>query len=132
MRRCDILKNCGYLTVKFDKTQSISRILTYYLFARPKRLWLPYRWRECDQSSVSLWFEFWSKCTVQQLEVFFAMKECILTGHPNTGNDMVLDKSTDGITRSWNEILIIRIGDQHSFCTRNVVFCKKIYFKTQS
>ena len=35
-----------------------------------------------------------AECSIQKLEILFPRKESVLTGHPDTSNNMILDEAT--------------------------------------
>jgi hypothetical protein len=98
---------------------------TYDLLSCPERFRFPDCWRQSDQSRVRVAIVLWSQGTIKQLEVLFPGEERVLAGHPNTGYYMILDETTQRVTRRWHKILIIGVGNEVRLSTGNVILCGK-------
>ena len=45
-----------------------------------------------------------------------------MTGHPNTSDDVILNETTNRVTRCGHEVLIVVIGDEVGLGTGDMVF----------
>lgn len=98
---------------------------THNLLSSPEWLGFPDSRGKCNQSVTIKTFVFRLESTIQELEILFSTEKGTLTRHPNTRNDMVLNKTTKRISRSRDEILIVCIGDHLSFGTSYLVLWRR-------
>jgi hypothetical protein len=62
-----------------------------------------------------------SEGPVQELKVLSSREERIAVGHPNSGDDVILDEATKGLPRGRHQVLIVGISNEKSLGTRNLI-----------
>lgn len=62
-----------------------------------------------------------SQRSIEKLEVLFTGEERFLIRHPKTGNNVILDETTERLSRSRDEVLVVRVGNEHSLCSCDFV-----------
>jgi hypothetical protein len=58
---------------------------------------------------------------VKELEIVLASEKGVLTGHPDACDNMILNQSSERLSRCWHQVLVISIGDKSGFSTGHLV-----------
>lgn len=62
-----------------------------------------------------------TKSAVDKLEIFLSREERSAVGHPNTRDNVILNKTSEWFPRSWYKVLVVRVRDEHCFGASNLV-----------
>ncbi|KAI3487069.1 hypothetical protein L1887_49105 [Cichorium endivia] len=87
------------------------------LLTSPERLGLEQRGRNGEHAAASRVLALGTQSTVKHLLVLCSRVEGVLGGHPHTGDDVVLDETTQRITAGGREVLVVGVGDVVALCT---------------
>ena len=100
--------------------------ITYNLLSGPQSFWLENRWRQClypRSSSISI---LSPQGSVDELEVLIPSKVCRFVAHPHSGDDVILDQTSQGSARSGDEVLVIGVCNHHGLSSCHFVLCSPL------
>jgi hypothetical protein len=62
-----------------------------------------------------------SERTVDELVILLAGEKGRLVAHMDTSDNVILNETTERVSRSWHQILVISVGDHHGFRAGHLV-----------